>query len=383
MEFIQGIPLDLEKDSFLNPRMRNLIILDDLMSTASKDPRITDLFTEGSHHRNLSIIALNQNLYFSKDPTQRRNCHYLVLFNNPVDVQPVVTLARQMYPGKTETFMKQFEQATQHPYGYLLVDLKPRTPTQDRLRPIAFTEKPINRAEASNMPQFDSSSQREQTCEEELPEMSSCDDCGLMFQDTHDLQRHVKKWCPEGSSEILKRKREDEDDDRPANIKHFKWKTLSDDDDDDDESEDDDSDSDEENNEHLLFDKYMSQVHKTTNKKWVQRLEKYQEEGLSETQAKRRADAKTFPENITLLLAKYKDFIKMILHARSGPTHRQIMEDVKCNLTTCSEDKAIHKSLRKNRHDIEELFTPNEYESENDEDTDEDDDSSDEKDDVN
>ena len=42
--------------------------MDDLMSTAAKDPRINDLFTEGSHHRNLTVIALNQNLYFAKPP---------------------------------------------------------------------------------------------------------------------------------------------------------------------------------------------------------------------------------------------------------------------------------------------------------------------------
>ena len=97
VEFIQGIPLDLDKDTFINPKIKNLIILDDLISTASKDPRITELFTEGSHHRNLSVVAINQNLYYNKDATQRRNCHYLILFNNPVDKLLVMTLSRQMY----------------------------------------------------------------------------------------------------------------------------------------------------------------------------------------------------------------------------------------------------------------------------------------------
>ena len=32
VEFIQGIPLDLDKDSFISPKHSNLIILDDLMS---------------------------------------------------------------------------------------------------------------------------------------------------------------------------------------------------------------------------------------------------------------------------------------------------------------------------------------------------------------
>jgi hypothetical protein len=54
------LPIDLEKDSYIDPAVRNLIVLDDLMTTAAKDPRITDLFTEGSHHRNLSVIVLSQ-----------------------------------------------------------------------------------------------------------------------------------------------------------------------------------------------------------------------------------------------------------------------------------------------------------------------------------
>ena len=50
VDFIQGIPLDLDQDSFINPSARNLVILDDLMSTAAKDSRVNELFTEGSHH---------------------------------------------------------------------------------------------------------------------------------------------------------------------------------------------------------------------------------------------------------------------------------------------------------------------------------------------
>ncbi|CAC5361505.1 unnamed protein product [Mytilus coruscus] len=111
-----------------------MIILDDLMSTSAKDSRINDLFTEGSHHRNLSVVVLNQILCFGKNPTQRRNCHYLVLFNNPIDRQPVMTLGRQMYPSRSDFFLRKFEEATSRPYGFLLVDLKPGTTESSRLR---------------------------------------------------------------------------------------------------------------------------------------------------------------------------------------------------------------------------------------------------------
>ncbi|CAC5417589.1 unnamed protein product [Mytilus coruscus] len=128
VEFIREIPFDLDRDEFFDPNIRNMILLDDLMSTSAKDSRMNDLFTEGSHHRNLSVVVLNQNLYFGKDPIQRRNCHYLVLFNNPIDRQPIITLGRQMYPSRADFFIRKFEEATRKPFGYLLVDLKARTP---------------------------------------------------------------------------------------------------------------------------------------------------------------------------------------------------------------------------------------------------------------
>jgi hypothetical protein len=68
------------------------------------------------------VIVLNQNLYYSKDPTQRRNCQYLVLFNNPVDKQQIMTLGRQMYPGKVSYFLQKFEGATARDYGHLLLE---------------------------------------------------------------------------------------------------------------------------------------------------------------------------------------------------------------------------------------------------------------------
>jgi hypothetical protein len=138
VEFYQGIPDNLEYDSFLNTNVRNLIVVDGMMSTANKDPRINELFI-GSHHRNLSVIALNQNLYFSRDPTQRRNCHYLILFNTPIDKTAVRTLARQMYPGNTVKLMQKYEEAIRVPYGYLLIDVKPFTTDSQRMRPNALS----------------------------------------------------------------------------------------------------------------------------------------------------------------------------------------------------------------------------------------------------
>ena len=56
IEFVEGIPPALEQDSYLDVKKRNLIVFEDQMIDASKDKRIVDLFTRGSHHRNLSVI---------------------------------------------------------------------------------------------------------------------------------------------------------------------------------------------------------------------------------------------------------------------------------------------------------------------------------------
>ncbi len=129
IEFVKGIPADLEEDGYLNEAVSNLIVVDDQMTETSNDKRVLNLFTKGSHHRNLSVIFLLQNLFHQGkiNRTVSLNSHYLVLFKNPRDKMQVMTLAKQMYPGRTESFMRKYEEAVSRPYGYLLVDLKPNT----------------------------------------------------------------------------------------------------------------------------------------------------------------------------------------------------------------------------------------------------------------
>jgi len=52
----KGIPTALEQDAYFHVNKRNLIIFNDQMIDAGKDQRIVNLFTRGSHHRNLSVI---------------------------------------------------------------------------------------------------------------------------------------------------------------------------------------------------------------------------------------------------------------------------------------------------------------------------------------
>ena len=104
---------NLEQDSYFEVNKRNLIVFDDQMIDASKDKRIVNLFTRGSHHRNLSVIYIVQNLFHQGKGSRSisLNSHYLVLFKNPRDELQILTLATQTYPGQTDFFLNQYEEA--------------------------------------------------------------------------------------------------------------------------------------------------------------------------------------------------------------------------------------------------------------------------------
>jgi len=71
-----------------------LLILDDLMSETNE--LVANVFTKISHHRNVSVVYLTQNL-FDKNKYARTislNAHYLVLFKNPRDATQFATLAK-------------------------------------------------------------------------------------------------------------------------------------------------------------------------------------------------------------------------------------------------------------------------------------------------
>jgi len=120
-------------DSFTGEQ-RILLVLDDLMHDVG--PSIEQLFTKGSHHKNLSVMYITQNLFAAKQRTLSLNSHYLVLFKNVRDASHIGALARQMHPNKKEClhFLEAYKDATSAKYGYLLVDLRPETEDKFRLR---------------------------------------------------------------------------------------------------------------------------------------------------------------------------------------------------------------------------------------------------------
>jgi hypothetical protein len=118
-----------------SPDERSVLVLDDMMLEAVDNREVARLFAQGSHHRNLTVVLLLQNM-FAQGRAMRSvalNAQYYVLFRNPRDRTQISYLARQMFPNRRQFLVEAFEDATRRPYGYLLVDLRPGL-DDDRLR---------------------------------------------------------------------------------------------------------------------------------------------------------------------------------------------------------------------------------------------------------
>ena len=69
------------------------------------------------------------------------NAHYIILFRNARDASQVSCLGRQLYSRKSPFFTDAYIKATSKPFGYLVVDLHPKTPEDYRLRDGLFRDK--------------------------------------------------------------------------------------------------------------------------------------------------------------------------------------------------------------------------------------------------
>ena len=133
VRFHEGIP-----DSEALPRWfpeGGVLVLDDLMDEGGNDKRVLDLFTRDSHHRNITVIYLCQDLFpngkFAK--TISRNAHYVVAFKNPRDQLGLRNLLLQSFPTRWQDVLETFRKVTERPFGYLLLDLHPTSRDDARI----------------------------------------------------------------------------------------------------------------------------------------------------------------------------------------------------------------------------------------------------------
>lgn len=140
IEFNEGLPHESMIESLTSNQKHNIIILDDLMCDVVKNAEVEHLFTRGSHHKKLTIIYLNQNMFCQGKHarTISLNTHYLVLLKNLRDSSQIITLGRQIFPKQSTILEEAYKDCLLYPYGYLIVDLSPHTEQDFRLRTKIF-----------------------------------------------------------------------------------------------------------------------------------------------------------------------------------------------------------------------------------------------------
>jgi len=211
--------------------------------------------------------------------------------------------------------MNKYTEATKRPYGYLFIDLKQNTPEEDRLKTDVFENTPeedrlktdvfdsvpdnkrcspnmvggrveeyINRDTPEDS-QLEDRRTSEQTYLLNQPEekMPSCDDCGLVFESVPDLARHMNRWCPENND--LKRQR-DEDDVMPSKKPRLEEQTIIDD------------------GEDVAFTKLAELAREANEDKWESKFDKYVKDGVTEEEARLKANRKLNDEDLDQLMSR-------------------------------------------------------------------------------
>ena len=144
--FMHGLPLKDKLKEHSRDYENTLIILDDLMQEVYNSKDMLQLFTQFSHHNNISVIFTSQNIYhggkYARSITL--NCHYIVLFRN-ANLAQIRILGQQLFPGQGKTFLKIYEDAVQEKFAYLFLDLHPGHDTGNlfKLRSNIFPAQPM------------------------------------------------------------------------------------------------------------------------------------------------------------------------------------------------------------------------------------------------
>ena len=139
VSFLKGLPNEEIIDEISDSR-HNLLILDDMQMGALNSSFIANLFSRESHHKNLSVFLVLQKFFhqgkYGRDISL--NSHYLILFRNKRDKNIIKILGTQIGLGKE--LENVYLDATNEPYGYIMIDLTPSTDSTYILRSHIFPD---------------------------------------------------------------------------------------------------------------------------------------------------------------------------------------------------------------------------------------------------
>lgn len=106
---VEGIPTD-SFEKYILDDLHGLFIFDDLSAATSKSELMSDLICNKSHHMSISTICVLHNLFNQgkEKKTLSRNCHYIVLMKNKLDMSIPFILANKLMPKNSKLFINIF-----------------------------------------------------------------------------------------------------------------------------------------------------------------------------------------------------------------------------------------------------------------------------------
>jgi hypothetical protein len=163
------------------------------------------------------------------------------------------------------------------------------------------------------MPIRESSAHDTNDREDPYAYMPSCDDCGVLFETVHDLQRHVKRWCPKRDRESLKRHRENDDEDDTEDDVYRTAKKPK-------------IEKERKQNERKVYDALVVLSQKANGPAFQSINTKYVEEkGTDAGKARVKAEDKLWDSDLNIYLNKYAVLIDQYTNFEHGPLHKRIM----------------------------------------------------------
>lgn len=143
IEFMHKLP-----EHFLNDTSEPLlIVIDDFMDEAMNSVAVSKLFTKDSHHQNISVILLTQNIYnpgkYSRNISL--NSSFYILFRNIRDQTQINRFLQQVCGSNAKAIQKVFKDAVHNkPHSYLFIDFSQSGHDLLRLRTNIFKKDAVS-----------------------------------------------------------------------------------------------------------------------------------------------------------------------------------------------------------------------------------------------
>ena len=124
--FIQGLGVEQ-----MNTSEPSLLVIDDLLLSTNKE--VVEMFILGSHHKQISLFYLTQNLFpnCNMNRTMSNNAHYYVLFHNQRNFRQIHTLAHQIYVGRdVQRITNAYKRASKQERGFVVLSFAQGLPEE-------------------------------------------------------------------------------------------------------------------------------------------------------------------------------------------------------------------------------------------------------------